>query len=51
MVGIKFIFLEKRYWESKEIWAKDYFVALEANKKIIIEHVKIKEKEDTGNEA
>ena len=51
MLGIKFIFLEKGYWENKEIWTKDNFVALGANKKIITEHVKIQEKEDTGNEA
>jgi ribosomal protein S18 len=30
------------------MWIKDNFVALGANKKIITEQVKIKEKEDTG---
>jgi len=42
-------FLDKIYWDDKEIWGKGYFVStVGINEEVIRKYIKLQEKEDAG---
>ena len=45
----KFTFLQKVYWDKKEIWGKGYFVLkVEINEEVIRRYIQSQAEEETG---
>ena len=45
----KFTFLEKVYWDQKDIWGKGYFIStVGINEEVICKYIQLQAEEETG---